>query len=150
MRRRQLKGLVKRLKQLERMTFNDTRQLRLKLGEAKGRYRAVWRGLDVALPQAEASRPTAGATCGKPALGHPSFSVRLNRTTLRAVRRREGRYLLRTNLCGRDPEDLWQCSIQLTEVEAAFKTLKDDLHLRPIDHPLERRLDAPIVVAVMA
>lgn len=33
---RQLKGLVKRLKQLQQMKFNDTRQLLLKLGEAKG------------------------------------------------------------------------------------------------------------------
>ena len=42
MRQRQLKGLVKRLKQLQQMKFNDTRQFLLKLGEAKGRYRAAW------------------------------------------------------------------------------------------------------------
>jgi transposase len=62
------------------------------------------------------------------------------------VRRREGRYLLRTNLCGRDPEDLWQFYIQLTEVEAAFKNLKDDLQLRPIYHQLERRIEAHIFI----
>ena len=37
------------------MKFNDTRQLLLKLGEAKGRYRAAWRLIDGVLPQAEAS-----------------------------------------------------------------------------------------------
>ena len=47
MRRRKLKASVKRLKQLQEMKFNDTRQLLLKLGEAKGsRYRA-----DLALDQ---------------------------------------------------------------------------------------------------
>ena len=141
MRRRKLKALVKRLKQLQQMKFNDTRQLLLKLGEAKGRYRAAWRLIEVVLPQAEAS----GAAT-EPTLAQPIFSFRLNRKKLQAVRRREGRYLLRTNLCGRDPADLWQFYIQLTEVEAAFKNLKDDLQLRPIYHQLESRIEAHIFV----
>ena len=145
MRRRKLKALVKRLKQLQQMKFNDTRQLLLKLGEAKGRYRAAWRLIEVVLPQAEAS----GAAT-EPTLAQPIFSFRLNRKKLQAVRWREGRYLLRTNLCGRDPADLWQFYIQLTEVEAAFKNLKDDLQLRPIYHQLEHRIEAHIFVAFMA
>src|SRR5208337_1787629 len=36
----------------------------------------------------------------------------------------KGRYLLRTNLCGQEPAELWQFYIQLTEIEAAFRTLK--------------------------
>ncbi len=149
MRRRQLKGLVKRLKQLQLMKLNDTRQLLLKLGEAKGRYRAGWRLIEVVLPHPEAS-----SASPEPAVpdtqAQPLFSFRLNRKKLREVRRREGRYLLRTNLCGRNPEDLWQFYIQLTEVEAAFKNLKDDLQLRPIYHQLERRIEAHIFVAFMA
>ncbi len=145
MRRRKLKTLVKRLKQLQQMKFNDTRQLLLKLGEAKGRYRAAWRLIEVVLPQAEASDAATG-----PTLAQPIFSFRLNRKKLRPVRRREGRYLLRTNLCGRDPADLWQFYIQLIEVEAAFKNLKDDLQLRPIYHQLEHRIEAHIFVAFMA
>ena len=88
MRRRKLKALVKRLKQLQEMKFNDTRQLLLKLGEAKGRYRAAWRLIKVVLPQAEAS----GAAT-EPTLAQPIFSFRLNRKKLQAMRRREGRYL---------------------------------------------------------
>jgi len=98
-----------------------------------------------ATPQWDAS----SATPESAAYG-ANFSFRLNRQKLRQVRRREGRYLLRTNLCGRDPEELWRFSIQLTEVEAAFKNLKDDLQLHPIDHQLEGRIDAHIVVAFMA
>ncbi|MGH8523855.1 MAG: IS1634 family transposase [Gammaproteobacteria bacterium] len=161
MRRRQLKGLVKRLKQLQQMKLNDTRQLLLKLGEAKGRYRAGWRLLDLVLPQASGALPepaapdiqpqleTSGAT-DKLRKAQPNFSFRLNRQKLRHVRRREGRYLLRTNLCGHNPDELWQLYIQLTEVEAAFKNLKDDLQLRPIYHQLEHRIEAHIFVAFMA
>jgi len=163
MRRRQLKALVKRLQQLQQMQWTDTRQLLLKLGEAKGRYRAAWRLIDTVLPTAEASgalpepaapdtrlQPEAAGAPTEPAVAQPIFSFRLNRKKLRQVRRREGRYLLRTNLCGRDPDELWRFYIQLTEVEAAFKNLKSDLQLRPIYHQLERRIEAHIFIAFMA
>jgi hypothetical protein len=73
-----------------------------------------------------------------------------NRQKLRQVRRREGRYLLRTNLRGRDPAQLWEFYIQLVQIEAAFKNLKDDLALRPIFHQLEHRIEAHIFVAFIA
>ena len=163
MRRRKLKALVKRLKQLQQMKFNDTRQLLFKLGEAKGRYRAAWRLLEITLPEPVTSgalpedgapgttpqREASGTTPESAACG-ANFSFRLDRQKLRQVRRREGRYLLRTNLCGRNPQELWQFYIQLTEVEAAFRNLKDDLQLRPIYHQLENRIEAHIFVAFMA
>ena len=43
------------------------------------------------------------------------------------MRRREGRYLLRTNRDGYDPVILWTFYIQLTEVEQAFKEQKTTL-----------------------
>jgi hypothetical protein len=92
----------------------------MKLGAARAKARMAWRLVDVALvPE--------GAT----------FSFTLDRAKLRQVRRREGRYLLRTNLTGKDPAELWRFYIQLVEIEAAFKTMKDDLQLRPIHHQLE-------------
>ncbi len=136
MRRRQLRALLKRLRQLEERELSE-KQLLLKLGEAKGKYPAAWRLIAIELPKGASKEPG-------------SFSFKLNRQKLRQVRRREGRYLLRTNLCGRDPAELWQFYIQLTEVEAAFKNLKDDLSLRPIYHRLEARIEAHIFVAFMA
>ena len=53
-------------------------------------------------------------------------------------------------MCGRDPAELWRFYIQLVEVEAAFKNLKDDLQLRPIYHQLEQRIEAHIFVAFLA
>ena len=136
MRRRQLKALWKRLGQLQQMKLN-ARNLLLKLGEAKGRYPTAWRLIDLKLPE-----PTTE--------GMATFSFALNRQKLRQARRREGRYLLRTNLCEREPAELWQFYIQLVEIEAAFKNLKDDLALRPIFHQLEHRIEAHIFVAFMA
>jgi len=58
-----------------------------------------------------------------------------DRDKLRAARRREGRYLLRTNLTESDPALIWQYYIQLVPVEEGFKTLEGDLAIRPIFHP---------------
>ena len=137
MRQRQLRALVKRLKQIQQMKFTSTRPMLLKLGEARGRYRAAWRLLDVNIPTTNTQEGV-------------SFSFALNRQKLRVARRREGRYLLRTNLCEREPAQLWQFYILLVEVESAFKTLKDDLGLRPIFHQLQERIEAHIFVAFMA
>jgi transposase len=138
MRQRQLRALLKRLKELDEMKFTKSQALLLKLGAAKGKYPAAWRLLDIVLPEAKKRDDKV------------AFSFRLNRQKLREVRRREGRYLLRTNLTGREPAQLWQFYIQLVEIEAAFKNLKDDLQLRPIYHQLQSRIEAHIFVAFMA
>ena len=132
MRRRKLKWLWGRLKEISAMSLKRE-ELLMKLGAARSKARAGWRLLDIKISPDSAS-----------------FSYALNRKRLRRVRRREGRYLLRTNLCGRDPAQLWQFYIQLVEVEAAFKNLKDDLQLRPIYHQLEERIEAHIFVAFLA
>ena len=132
MRQRKLKWLWGRLQQIAAMDL-DREELLMKLGAARAKARAAWRLIDVEVAPD-------GAT----------FSFALNRNKLRQVRRREGRYLLRTNLCGQDPAHLWQFYIQLVEVEAAFKTMKDDLQLRPIHHQLEHRIEAHIFVAFLA
>ena len=138
MRQRQLRALLKRLKELHGMTFTKSQALLLKLGAAKGKHRAAWRLIDIVLPDAKKRGDKV------------AFSFRLNRQKLRAIRRREGRYLLRTNLTGREPAQLWEFYIQLVEIEAAFKNLKDDLQLRPIYHQLQNRIEAHIFVAFMA
>jgi transposase len=138
MRRRQLRALIERLKELHEMKFKSTQTLLLKLGAAKGKYPAAWRLIDIALHESKTRR------------ANVTFSFRLNRQKLREVRRREGRYLLRTNLSGREPAQLWQFYIQLVEIEAAFKNLKDDLQLRPIYHQLQHRIEAHIFVAFIA
>ena len=132
MRRRKLKWLWGRLKEIAAMEL-DREELLMKLGAARARARAAWRLVDVDVAQHSAT-----------------FTFTLDRAKLRQVRRREGRYLPRTNLCGKDPAELWRFYIQLVEIEAAFKTMKDDLQLRPIYHQLEQRVEAHIFVAFLA
>jgi transposase len=137
MRQRQLKGLVKRLKELAQMELTRD-QLLLKLGAAKSQFPAAWRLVTLQVPAPEAI------------LRQPNLTFALRRDKLRQVRRREGRYLLRSNLSAQAPEKLWQFYIQLTQVEAAFKDLKDDLSLRPIYHSVEQRIEAHIFVSFLA
>jgi transposase len=62
---------------------------------------------------------------------------------------REGAYLLRTNLKADSAAELWKKYVQLTEVEAAFRTLKSELAIRPLFHQLEKRVKAHVLVAFL-
>jgi hypothetical protein len=61
-----------------------------------------------------------------------------------------GAYLLRTNHPGGDPAQLWRWYIQLTQAEAAFRTGKSDLHLRPVFHQKTHRVEAHILVSFLS
>jgi hypothetical protein len=78
------------------------------------------------------------------------FTFALDKAKLRQIRRREGRYLLRSNLTATDPAQLWEYYLPLVEIEAAFKTLKDELAVRPIFHRRPDRVEAHIFVAFLA
>jgi transposase len=132
MRRRQLQRLWKRLHQLKEMKLRRD-ELLLKLGAAKQQSPSVWRLVKIDLPERD-----------------EPFQFSLRRDRLRQMRRREGRYLLRTNLVGRDPAEMWKFYTQLVQVEEAFKTLKGELAIRPIHHQKEQRVEAHIFVAFVA
>ena len=132
MRRRQLKWLWGRLKQLAGMKLTRE-ELLTRLGAARKQARTAWRllAIDVAADSA-------------------TLSYRLDHAKLRRARRREGRYLLRTNLTDDDPARLWSLYLQLVSVEEAFKNLKGDLAVRPIFHQDQARVEAHIFIAFLA
>jgi transposase len=132
MRQRQLKWLWARLAQLQGMQLTRD-ELLMKLGAAQSKVPAGWRLVEVDVAEQGAS-----------------FTYRLNRNKLRRVRRREGRYLLRTNLTESDPVKLWNYYLQLGQVEEAFRTLKSDLAIRPIFHQDEQRIEAHVFIAFLA
>ena len=137
MRRRRLKTLWQRLRELQRQT-NTRDQLLLKLGAAKQAAGRAWALVDIGVPApGEAVTPQ-------------TFTVRLRRDRLRQARRREGRYLLRSNLTDEDPATLWRYYMQLTEIEQAFKDLKHDLAIRPVFHQRDARIEAHIFVSFIA
>ena len=79
-----------------------------------------------------------------------TFGYELDRDKLRQVRRREGRYLLRSNMRSASPELVWENYLLLTRIEQVFKELKSDLAIRPIYHQLDERIEAHIFVAFLA
>jgi transposase len=79
-----------------------------------------------------------------------NFSYSLNRDTYKKMILRDGMYLLRTNLTETNPDVIWQRYVLLTQVEAAFKSLKSDLAVRPVYHQLEHRVEAHIFVAFLS
>ena len=132
MRRRQLKWLWRRLKEVQGMKCQRDELLR-KLGAAEHQAPGAWRLVNLEVdPQAAA------------------FTYRLDKKKLRIVRQREGRYLLRSNLTDSDPANLWTFYLQLTQVEEAFKNLKGDLAVRPIYHQDQERIEAHIFIAFLA
>ncbi len=137
MRKRKLKRLWRRLQELQGQKLSRD-QLLIKLGAAKKDAGRAYALVEIQLPKDDADFKANG------------FGFSLNREKMRQVRRREGRYLLRSNLTQTDPAKLWQYYIQLTEIEQAFKELKGDLSIRPIYHQLDERIEAHIFIAFLA
>ena len=137
MRQRKLKRLWKRLHELQCQKLTRD-QLLIKLGAAKKEAGKAYALVSIRLPKDDTDLKTNG------------FGFSLRKDKLRQTRRREGRYLLRSNLTGSDPAMLWEYYIQLTEIEQAFKELKSDLAIRPIYHQTDERIEAHIFVAFVA
>ena len=136
-RRRKLKRYWHRLHELQRQRL-DRDELLMKLGAAKKDAGNAARLVEVFLP-----------TEGEPVTPE-TFRFRLLKEKLRVACRREGQYLLRSNLRAEAPATLWKYYILLVEVEEAFKTLKMDLSVRPIHHKKEDRIEAHIFVSFLA
>ena len=98
----------------------------------------AWNLVDIRVPDTDKELAASG------------FSFHLRRDRLRRVRRREGRYLLRSNMVAEDPATLWQLYMKLVDIEQAFKELKHDLAVRPIFHQREERIEAHIFVSFIA
>lgn len=138
MRQNRLRRYWNRLKEIQQMKGLSRDELLKKLGAA----------------QAEAGRAQGLVQVQVPAQGQAvnpeSFQFELNRPKLRQWRRREGRYLLRSNLTAQPPAELWQMYLWLVEIEGAFKNLKGDLRIRPIFHSKLERIEAHIFVAFLS
>jgi transposase len=139
MRLRKMRALIKRLRELQHFKKPLTRdELLVAVGQAKEQAGRTFKLLEIQWPQ-EGQEVSA-----------TTFTFRLVLGRYRQWYRREGRYLLRTNLTQTDPKLLWEYYLQLVAIEAAFRNLKDDLAIRPIFHQKEQRVEAHIFVAYLA
>jgi hypothetical protein len=138
MRRRRLRRLLKRLQQLQNMKTLKRDDLLVKIGQAKADAGRAFGLVTLTLPKA-----------GE-AVSADTFHFQLDRKKLRNVYRREGRYLLRSNLSEEDPGKLWELYIQLVQIEEAFRNLKGDLSIRPVYHQKDERIEAHIFISFLS
>lgn len=166
MRQRKLKWLWKRLRELSEMKLT-LKELLMKLGAAQHEAFQAWRLIEVSTrekeepassaPPANDPAPTTSSekkkTKGKKAPKKEKEAVltyKLRKDKLREIRRKEGKYLLRTNLKAADPAKLWSLYMVLVTVEQAFRNLKGDMAIRPIYHQKEDRVEAHIFLSFLA
>jgi len=137
MRRKKLARLLWKLRAMRR-SLPKRDQLLLRIGAAKTAAGRAFGFVTIHLPKANEE------------VTRQSFTFATDKEKLRQAELRDGHYLLRSNLSGEDPGVLWERYIQLTQIEAAFKTMKSELGLRPIYHQLGHRVEAHILVAFLA
>jgi len=139
MRRRRLKQLWRRLKEIRAIKKQTRDELMMRLGAAKKQAGLAWRLVKITLPDTDQTIPV------------DSLGFELQRQKLRQVFRREGQYLLRTFVSeGMPPQELWKQYIGLTQIEESFKTLKGNLSIRPIYHQLPQGIEAHIFISFLA
>jgi transposase len=139
MRRKKLKAYWARLKELQKRDKLTRDELLLAIGAAKQKAgRNAHRLVILHLP-ASGEQVTA-----------ETFRIELDRAKLKATRRHEGQYLLRSNLTGEDPAELWRNYINLVRIEESFRNLKGDLGLRPVFHQLDGRIEAHVFISFLA
>jgi transposase len=137
MRRRRLVRLLLKLRAMRR-SLPSRDQLLLRIGAAKKEAGRAFGLVKIQLPGKDE------------AVTRDSFRFQLDKTRLKEVERRDGYYLLRSNLTGEDPAVLWSRYVQLTQIESVFRSLKSELGIRPIYHQKEDRADAHILIAFLA
>lgn len=138
MRRRWLRKLIGDLRSLRRRVregqLKQRELIQRLIGRLQERHPQAWRWL-----QWELQETAAGL----------QFTWDWEREKFQKSARAEGAYLLRAHWTERDPAKLWQTYVQLTEAEAAFRTLKSEVKVRPIWHWTEPRVEAHVLVAFL-
>jgi len=122
---------------LQRSPQSEMEKVGRRIGRVQGRYPSAAGILEARVQYDESGRACALTFFSDLAAGQKAHI-------------RRGAYLLRTNCAETDPALIWRWYIQLIAAEAAFRTAKSDLGLRPIFHHLESRVDAHILVCFLA
>ncbi len=137
MRRKRLARLLWKLRAM-RHSLPTRDQLLMRIGAARSEAGRAFAFVTIHLPQARSP------------VTRESFHFHLDKSKLRDAELRDGHYLLRSNLTDGDPAVLWTRYVQLTQIEAVFRSLKSELGIRPVYHQLEHRIDAHILIAFLA
>lgn len=138
---RQRRGLLRELQDcadmLAKGSVRDARAIERRVGRWQGRYPAA-----AALYEIEVVVDASGQATGL------RFEEKPGRFEHAALA--HGVYLLRTNHPETDPQRLWKWYIQLTQAESCFRTVKNDIGLRPVYHQKTLRVESHILVCFLA
>jgi Transposase DDE domain len=139
-RRRKLARLLRTLRVLRRTRERPWKRDTLlhKLGAAHKEAGKAWSFVKITVPKA------------RQPVSRDTFQFELLQDKLKDAQQRDGHYLLRGFGAGDQAGPLWERYLQLSEIEAAFRTLKSELQLRPIRHHVELRIEAHILVCFLA
>jgi transposase len=136
-RRKRLARLLRKLRAM-RKSLPKRDQLLLRIGAAKKEAGRAFGFVKIRLPKNDEQ------------VTRETFSFHVDKAKLKGAQQRDGHYLLRSNLTGEDPAVLWTRYVQLTQIESVFRSLKNELGIRPIYHQLEHRADAHVLIAFLA
>ena len=123
---------------LRRRPADENGAVERRIGRWMGKYPAAARWLKVELVRdGEGGAVTSlNLSCPLREGDHPTLA--------------KGAYLLRTNCTESDPAKLWRWYMQLTQAEAAFRTAKSDIGLRPVFHQKTERVEAHLLVCFLS
>jgi len=138
MRRRQRRALARALRQLHAQIAAGRLKQRDKILERVGRLKARY-------PKA---CPFVSITVAARGSAPLSWSWKIDK--FKAALAADGAYLLRSNQGGWSAQEFWETYIQLTVVEHAFRVLKSQLLLRPVWHQYSGRVEAHVMICVLA
>ncbi len=138
---RQMSGLTEELVKIDaslrRGPPAESGAVERRIGRWMGKYPAAARWLEAELVRDEKGRAIAlELSCPVKEGEHPTLA--------------KGAYLLRTNCTETDPAKLWRWYMQLTQAEAAFRTAKSDIGLRPVYHQKTERVEAHLLVCFLS
>lgn len=130
-------ALVRIARWLQRQPQADHEAVGRRIGRALGQYPAAAAIIEATVLSDESGRAVGLRIASDVVAGRKAY-------------RQKGAYLLRTNCEETDPALLWRWYMQLTQAEAAFRTAKSDLGLRPIYHRKQDRVGAHLLVCFLA
>ena len=136
MRRRQLAKLLRALRKMRKEKSRD--RLLMRVGAARSAAKSAKRFVTIELPKKEEE------------ISSQTFRFKLDKEKLKDAELYDGHYLLRSNLSNKEPKYLWELYMLLVEIEAVFRSFKNDLGIRPVHHQTEVRVDAHIFVCFQA
>ena len=135
-RRKKLAKLLRSLRKMRRETSRD--RLLMRIGAARSAAASTKSFVTIEVPQVDE------------AITRETFRFRLEKEKLEEAELYDGHYLLRSNLSDKEPQHVWELYMLLVEIEAVFRSFKNDLGIRPIYHQLGDRVDAHIFVCFLA